>query len=238
MSNINNEISQFISKLSNNVEPIKEICEKYIEYCSIIDGDYSGDLEGNIISYFEVIRIWHNPNIYKDNYMFTLNKGIDPKWVTLFKEKTNIDIPKMYVEFLVEINGCCLFDQMLDCLNLFGLPPEMYYPPFYYKDKQEIKRKKYNCEDLEIMNTTIKNDFMMGRHIFNGFYIGHRNYNDDEHYIGYFIENDCIFAVNENKEIINKYSTLIEFLSNEIKTTENYYFSKNKEFDLCKMLKI
>ena len=233
MRGIKREISQYLSNLPPKVKSVKDICEKYIKYCSIIDGDFSSDLNGKTIPFFEVYRIGHNPNCYWDNYMFTLNNGIDPSWVTTFKDKTNITIPKLYEEFLLGINGCHLFDMMLDGFTLFGLPPEKYYPPLYINDGREIPRGKYAGVDLETENTIKNTKLIMGKHIFDGFYIGNRNYNDDQHYIGFFISGNEIVAINGDRKIMARYDTLEDFLSNEIKAAEDYYFSEFKEDDLC-----
>ena len=228
MNRTKNSISQYLLGLTNISSPIKQTCEKYLKYCCIINSDLSQDIKGNIIPYFEKIRIGHNPAPHWDSYIISLYKGVNNNWFDKFKEKMKIDIPNIYKEFLLDINGCKLFDLFADDMILYGLVPENYHPTDYFLDGKAIKRPKYSGWDLEKANTEWKIEYN-----FDGFLIGHRCYNWEQEYFGFFIKNNKIFSVNRYDKTIVKYNNFSEFLSEEIKLAEKYYFSKCKEEDLC-----
>ena len=208
MNCIQKEISIFLSSLSPIYAPIKNECKQYLNYCSMIDRDFSADENGNTLSFMEMLCIGHNPCLYKDSYLFTLNKGIDPKWLNEFYERTGTNIPKIYSDFLLEMNGCHLFDMMVDGITLLGLPPRIYY---------QKSKKPYMVQDLE--HPEVKKDKDSPDWYFNyynGFNIGSRSADDQDILIGYFILDDKIITASHGGKIENEYSNFTEFLSSEI----------------------
>jgi len=214
MDKIQKEISDYLSSLSSVYAPIKYECEQYIKYHSIIDGDFSSDEKGNNLSYLECICIAHNPILHKDCYTFTLNKGIDPAWINKFYERTNIRIPKIYSDFLLEMNGCNLFDMMLDGITLLGLPPKIYY---------EEGIKPYMVHDLEHPHIKDKDSDGWYFNYYNGFNIGSRSADYQDILIGYFIVDDRIIAASHGGKIENEYNNFTDFLSNEIKMAKEFF---------------
>jgi len=238
MNTIKEDIFGYLSKLSPYVEPIKNVCQKYLKYCSIIDSDLSFDKNMAVIPYFEIIRIGHNPCLHWNNYMITLNKGINQSWLSKFKEKTNLTIPKIYENILLEINGCQLFDLDNKSFELYGLSPEKYYPDEYITIENTLYKlsefwKSYIGRDLEDANS----EKWLEKYNFSGFYFGGCSYDSEirnplDKIIAYFINNNEIFAVNEEGKILGNYKSFNDFFRIELKIAEEHYFSTINEKDL------
>jgi hypothetical protein len=229
VNTINPEISEYLSTLSSYVEPIKNICKKYLKYCSIVDSDYSLDKNGKTLPFLEVIYIGHNPKAHHNSYMIEINKGIDPSWVVTFSERTNITIPKMYEDFLIEMNGCTLFNTINESFMLYGLSPKKYCPPDYFYNN-EVPNKDFAAYDLEAQNMEIKN-----KNNFEGFLIGHRElvfWLMRSEFVYYFISHNKILAIKNNK-IKAEYDNFNDFLKREIKLAKKEYFKCYEEKDLC-----
>ena len=214
MNSIQKEISKYLSCLSPAYAPIKNECEQFISYYSKIDNDFYCDEKGNALSFLERLCIGHNPCLDKDCYMFTINKGIDPVWINKFYDRTNISIPKIYSDFLFEMNGCDLFDMLLDGITLLGLRSKIYY---------KADCKLYMVFDLEAANTKNREDKRWCQNFYNGFHIGSRSANYQDILVGYFIVDDKIITASHGGHIENKYNNFTDFLSNEIKMAKEFF---------------
>ena len=226
MNGIQREILAYLSTLSPSLEPLKKTCEQYINYTSMIDGDFTEDKNGNTLSFLEMICIGYNPCLYHKSYAFTLNKGINPSWLDIFYSQTNIRIPEVYAKFLIEMNGCHLFDLMVDGFTLLGLPPCKYY-------KENIK--PYMVHDLDHSNIKrINNDDDWYFNYFDGFNIGYRSADFQDILVGYFIIENKIISASYGGKIENEYNNFTDFLENEILLAKNNFFKHEKLENLSK----
>jgi hypothetical protein len=203
-----NPIKEKINKLLNNFDnefiSIKNCGKKYLKYCSIIDIDNS-------------IKIGHNPIVAPENYMIVLFEGITKNWTNKFKTNTKIELPEIYKNTLLKMNGCIIFD-----MNLYGLTPSIY-------NNKLLDRTKLQCLSLDTANTNWIHEYNIDSKYF---YFGSRSYSYDEN-IGYFIEDDKIKTILSNGKIINEYKSIKEFLTEEIKIAEKMYLKENNIEELC-----
>ena len=123
----------------------------------------------------------------------------------------------MYQNLLLKINGCFIFD-----MNLFGLTPSLY-------NNKLLDRAKLQCLSLDIANTNWIKEYNIGSKYF---YFGSRSYNENEN-IGYFIVEDKIKTLLCNGKIICEYKNLKEFLTEEIRISEEMYLKENRIEELC-----
>ncbi|GHS85135.1 hypothetical protein FACS1894103_6410 [Campylobacterota bacterium] len=146
-----------------------------------------------------------------ESYMIELYRGIDGDWIEKFKNNTQIDIPHIYQNLLLQINGFFIFD-----ISLYGLTPSIYA-------KGLLDRKMLQCQSLDDANTQWIREFKVSNTYF---HIGGRSYSDEEN-IGYFIIDNKIQTILENGKIINEYKNIKDFLTEEIKIAEEMYLEEN-----------
>lgn len=194
-----NEIDNFLKNLTPDWTPIKEQVTKYFDIDSKIREDGAA-------------QIFRRPWVAPQNFGLLLFPPVDKNWFNLFNEKTDLTIPKMYQDILSEMNGCFVFE-----FSLFGLPSTMYMTGL-------LSRTVLQQYDLGTANTTWKHGYDIDKSLF---HIGGRAYSYEEN-IGYFIDNNKIFSIRENGEIIKSWITFSDFLKEEIKVAEQMML-KEKE---------
>lgn len=195
-----NEINNFLNNLTLDWEPIKEQAIKYFDLDSKIRNDGAA-------------QIFRRPWVAPQNFGLLLFPPVDKGWFDKFNENTNLIIPKMYQDTLSEMNGCFVYD-----FSLYGLPKTMYTTGL-------LNRTELQQYDLGTANTTWIHSYSVNRDLF---YIGGRAYSYAEN-IGYFIDNDKIFSVRKNGEILNSWTTFSNFLKEEIKAAEEMMIKKKSE---------
>jgi hypothetical protein len=198
MDKIKEEINSFLDGFDNELEAIKKYGIKYLKYSSTIGLDKS-------------IKIGHNPVIAPENYMIVLYEGINSNWIEKFKNNTKINIPSIYQNLLLKINGFFIFD-----ITLYGLTPSIYTEGL-------LDRKILQCLSLDSANTQWIKEYKLDKKYF---YIGGRPYNYEEN-IGYFIIDNKIQTILNNGKIITEYKNIKDFLTEEIKIAEKMYFEEN-----------
>ncbi|GHS87524.1 hypothetical protein FACS189487_03850 [Campylobacterota bacterium] len=191
---INNILDGFIGELS----PIQDCCKKYIKYNSNLGRDNS-------------IRIGYNPSIAPEHYSIKIYESVMQRWIYKFQEKNKIDIPEIYQNMLLKMNGCFIFN-----MALCGLQPHI------YSENKNVFRPQ--CLGLDSANNMWKKKYKTN---IQGFHFGGRMQNGDEN-IGYFMADDKIYSILTSGKTVNEYSNFTDFLRTEIELTEEDYFLENK----------
>ena len=186
-----NSMDERLNGVSNNYEAVKEISFKYLK----IDGKQTGN----------------NLEIYSQKWVAPLKYGIiiyeqtPNDHVKKFENDNNKRIPRIYKDFLLEINGCFIFD-----LSLFGLTPSIY-------ETGLLDRSKVQCFDLGTANRNWISEYNVDEELF---HFGSRSHSYDEN-IGYFIDDTGrIKSIRKNGQIIKEWTEFADFLKDEIAVVE------------------
>ena len=150
------------------------------------------------------MNIFHRPWVAPFNWGLRLYKGVDKNWLEQFEQKTQKVIPDFYKDFLLEINGCFIYD-----LSLFGLLPSIFL-------KGVLDRTQLQCHDLVTANTNWIYEYKVDK---NNFHFGGRSYTYSEN-IGYFFDSNKIRALRSNGKTIKEWQNFSVFLNDEIKEAE------------------
>ena len=188
---INDLMEKRITEISEKYYPIKRISLKYLKTGSIQEG---ADLM-----------------IYNQKWVAPLSYGIrifgmtPVDYIEKYEKDNKISIPTIYKEFLLEVNGCFIFD-----FDLFGLTPSMY-------EKGTLDRSKVQCFDLSTANKNWIYEYNINEELF---HFGGRAYSYDEN-IGYFIDKKGIIkSIRNNGEVLREWFNFTEFLNEEINIVE------------------
>ena len=87
------ELAKFLDTLSDEWLPVKEQLKKYYDKDSGIKED-------------DVIQVYRRPWIAPMNFGILLFPSAGKMWFDKFQEKTNREIPALYKQILMEMNGC------------------------------------------------------------------------------------------------------------------------------------
>lgn len=181
------EITNFLENLDGKFNPIKNQAIKYFDSKSEIRNDGT-------------VQIYNRPWIAPLNFGLFLFPAADKLWINIFEEKTGLEIPSIYKEILLNMNGCHIYN-----FSLYGLPRSIY-------ENELLDRSSVQPLSLESANTFWKINYNISKDFF---YIGGREYNEEEN-LGYFINGNKIVSVKTNGEILNSWNSFNEFLDEEI----------------------
>ena len=191
----------FFQEFDGNLSPIKDQAVKYL------DSDSTIDEEGSAI-------IFRRPWIAPQNFGLRIFPPTSINYFSIFKDKCGFDIPEIYVNILLKMNGCFIYD-----FNLFGLPNSIYMEGF-------LNRKISQPLDLQTANIYWKNVFQVNS---NFFYFGGRAYNFDEN-VGYFLDQENnILSYLKSRKLINSWQNFSEFLKEEILEAEKMMIDERNE---------
>jgi hypothetical protein len=185
------KIKERLTKFDKDYKPIIQQGLKYISNNSNIDE-------------FNTLNILHRPWVASENWGIKLYDSAKLSWIEDFARKTGKVIPDFYVSFLLNLNGCFIYD-----LSLFGLPPSLY-------GNGVLNRSILQCHDLTAANNSWIVEYRIDE---KAFYFGGRAYSEDEN-VGYFYFNDLIFSIRNNGEVIDKWLNFYDFLDSEIEKAE------------------
>ena len=186
------EINLFLEKLDTDWNPLKKQALKYFDQDSKIRPD------GALQIYR---RFWIAPQ----NYAILIFPPAEKLWFEKFYERTGFEIPNLYKEILLKVNGFFVYD-----FDLFGLPKSIY-------ETGLLERLTLQQFSLESANIYWKTNYKIENKLF---HIGSGRYSDDEN-LGYFIDGEKILSIRENGEILNSWNSVKKFLSEEIEKEEN-----------------
>jgi len=184
-------ILQKVDSYSGDYLALKNQAKKYLRNNSIIDNS-------------ETLNILHRPWVAPFNWGLRLYNGADKNWPDQFEQKTLRAIPDFYKDFLLEINGCFIYD-----LSLFGLTPSIF-------SKGTLDRTQLQCHDLLTANTDWIQNYKVDKR---NFHFGGRSYTFSEN-IGYFFDGNEIKALRSNGRTIKSWQSFSVFLDEEIREAE------------------
>ena len=193
-------VTDFLNNLTAEWETIKQQVTKYFDDESRIREDGA-------------VEIFKRPWIAPQNFGIILFPPVDKSFFVKFKEDTKISIPTFYQDILLKMNGCFVFD-----FELFGLPKSVYTTGL-------LDRTTTQQLDLGSANKFWKNSYKLNKNLF---YIGARAYSFDEN-IGYFIDEETIYSIRTNGEVIATWTTFDSFLAAEIKLAEKMMLEEKEE---------
>jgi hypothetical protein len=188
------QMQRLISKIDNLPDEYLSIKKQAFKYLN----------NNSNISDLGTLNIFHRPWIAPLNWGLMLYTGAEAKWFELFREKTKMEIPEFYKNFLSQINGCFIYD-----ISLFGLTPSVYL-------KGRLDRSKLQCHDLTTANIQWIKEFEVDKKYF---HFGGRQHSDSEE-LGYFFDGDKIMAILHNGVVINEWTSYFDFLYDEIELAE------------------
>jgi len=189
---MNETILKKIDSYSDLYLPLKQQAYKYIN-------------NNSNISKNKTLNIFHRPWVAPLNWGIKFFEKAKLNWFEIFQEKTNKKIPNFYKEFLMEINGCFIYD-----LSLYGLTPSIY-------TKGLLDRSQSQCHDIGSANSTWIHSYEIEQDCF---YFGGRAYNFEEN-VGYFCNKENkIISILKNGKIVSEWNTFTDLLLEEIPLAE------------------
>jgi hypothetical protein len=199
------EIKNFLDKLDNDLNPIKEQAIKYYDIDSTIRAK-------------NVVQIFKRPWIAPENFGLVLYPPVEKSWLVEFEKKTGKVIPKIYENVLLQMNGCFVYD-----FSLFGLPKSIY-------TKGVLDRSVLQQFDLTTANISWIREYEIDQDLF---HIGGRAYSYSEN-IGYFVDKETILSIKETGEVVNSFATIRDFFVTEIEVAEKMMIAERDENGLQK----
>jgi hypothetical protein len=186
-------IAQRLDTYPDLLAPLKEAASRYLNHPSAIAK------EG-------VMNIGHRPWVAELNYMLMLYPGINPEALDRYASRFEIQVPEMYAEFLRHVNGAFCFG-----MSLCGVPLSMLgNPPL-------LDRMMLQCHDLATAATRWIDEYRVPAGFF---HFGGRHFSYREN-VGYFIEgNERIVSVRGKKKVIGEWTSVADFLSDELQASE------------------
>ena len=179
------ELQKIIDSYPDEYVAIKRQARKYIKNGS--DVDKSGRL-----------NILHRPWVAPLNWGLMIYEGVDMKWIDEAEKNIGKTIPDFYKRFLININGCFMYD-----ISLFGLV-------------QSLSRSFLQCHSL----TTANKDWIKGFDIDqNFFHFGGGTYSNDEN-TGYFYGQNKIISISMSGKLVNEWTDFSDFLNDELVRAE------------------
>jgi len=197
LQRMTNEVQKFLDKLGPDFQPLKKQVEKYFDSHSRITP------EGTL-------QVFKCPWVAPLNFGVIIFSPANDDFIDNYKKRTNKTIPGFYSDILRQLNGCFIYG-----FSLFGLPKSFYA-------NNLLDRSVLQQYDLGTANMHWIHDYKSSK---NAFYFGGRTYSYDEN-IGYFLENNKIFALRENGKIISEWTSLVDFLNDEIDLAEKMMLDK------------
>jgi len=194
------DINDFLDKLDNDLNPIKEQAVKYYDIDSSLRED-------------NVVQIYKQPWIAPQNFGLLLFPPVNKNWLGEFEKRTGKLIPKIYEKILLQLNGCFVYD-----FSLFGLPKSIY-------TKDVLGRNILQQFDLTEANLSWIKEYNIDQSFF---HIGSRAYSYSEN-IGYFVDKETILSIKTTGEILNSFSTIKDFLAAEIDAAEQMMIMERDE---------
>jgi len=156
-------------------------------------------------------------SIYNQTWIAPLKYGIilfSPtpiEFIERFEKNNLIRIPPFYKQFLLNMNGCFIFD-----LNLFGLTPSIYLNGL-------LNRSEVQCFDLATANSHWIREYDIKEELF---HFGNRKYSYEEN-IGYFLDKSGkIKSIRKNGQLVKQWSDFSQFLNDEIALVEKMMIDK------------
>jgi hypothetical protein len=186
------QIQRAVGRYSDCLAPIREAVGRYLKYPSSVNED-------------GVMNVGHRPWEAPESYMFRLFPGIQRKALVGYAKAFQLEIPKIYVEVLRELNGAFCFG-----MSLYGIPPSMLgNPPL-------LDRKRVQCLDLSRAK-----GWTAEYHITqNSFHFGGRHFSYEEN-VGYFMDGeDRIRSVRKGGKVVAEWTSLAAFLKDELAASE------------------
>jgi hypothetical protein len=173
--------------------PLKEAASRYLKYPSGFASD-------------GVLNIGHRPWVAELNYMFMLYPGIKQEALARYCGTFGVHVPEMYAHFLQAVNGAFCFG-----MSLCGVPLSMLgNPPL-------LDRTRLQCHDLAAAATRWIYEYRVPSEYF---HFGSRQFSFREN-VGYFVvDNDRIVSVRGKKKVIGEWTTVADFLSDELRASE------------------
>lgn len=180
------DIYKIIDAYPEEYFAIKKQAKKYIQNSSNVDDS-------------ERVNILHRPWVASLNWGLMIYKGADAKWINEAETAIAKAIPDFYKRFLININGCFLYD-----ISLFGLI-------------HSLTRSFLQCHSLTTANNDWIKEFDVDQSLF---YFGGGYYSDEEN-TGYFYGQGKIMSIRKNAKVVNEWSSFSDFLNKELVRAEN-----------------
>jgi hypothetical protein len=186
-------IQKQLDALPEFLAPLKEAASRYLKYPSAIGKN-------------GVIEIGHRPWVAELNYMLMMYPGIEPDALSRYCGRFDIQVPRMYAEFLRAVNGGFFFG-----MSLCGVPLSMLgNPPL-------LERRILQCHDLATAATVWVEEYSVPAGYF---HFGSRYFSFRAN-VGYFFDGENrIVCVRGKKKVIAEWTNFSDFLKDELEASE------------------
>jgi hypothetical protein len=186
-------IAQRLDALPDFLAPLREAANRYLKYPSAIDGH-------------GVLDIGHRPWVAELNYLLMLYPGIDREALDRYCQRFQIQVPRVYADFLQAVNGGFFFG-----MSLCGVPQSMRgNPPL-------LDRRILQCHDLGTAVTQWIYEYNVPKGYF---HFGGRSFSFRAN-VGYFFDGENrIVCVRGQKKVIQEWTSFTDFLKDELAASE------------------
>jgi len=186
-------IAKRLDALPDFLAPLEEAASRYLKYPSVLGKD-------------GVMDIGHRPWVAELNYMLMVYPGIDSNSLDRYCQRFEIQVPKMYADFLCAVNGGFFFG-----MSLCGVPLSMLgNPPL-------LDRRILLCHDLATAATRWIGEYSVPEGFF---HFGGRHFSFSAN-VGYFFDRENrIVCVRGKKKVIGEWTSFTDFLSDELRASE------------------
>lgn len=202
MNPIEKKIRARLNRLPADLAPVKEACVRYLRYCSAMDIDDGASL------------IAHQPWVGPEAYLLVVYPSAPKSWFPKYEKLARLKFPPLIKRLLTNANGCELFG-----ISIYGMTPSMV-------QKGLLDRSKCQCRDIGTANQHWKHEYPVAPDFF---HFGARDYSDTE-LAGYFLAADSrIHAITRGGKAIGTWTSLKEFLHDELAVSEKLMCAKIKK---------
>jgi len=195
MSEQETEIRDRLNSLPSVCGPVVGHALRYLRYSPSVASDGT-------------LNIGYTPWVAPEAYGFHLFAPAKREWLLGFSRRSGRDIPDVYDEFLLSMNGCFAYG-----LSLYGLPASLQaHPPL-------LNRSKIQPLDLGAANLTWRKGFPVSE---TEFHFGGRRWSHTEN-VGYFWDGNRIRSVRKSGETEGAWAVFQEFLIEELSAAERSF---------------
>lgn len=189
-------IGKYLSRIENLYKIIDSYPDEYIaikkQAKQYIQNNSGIDENGRI-------NIFHRPWKARLNWGLMIYKGADIDWINQVEDSIKMEIPDFYKTFLININGCFLYD-----ISMFGII-------------HSLTRSFLQCHDLVTANNNWIKGFDVDQDLF---HFGGGTYSEEEN-TGYFYGDNKIISARKNGKIVSEWTSFSKFLNDELNRAEN-----------------
>jgi hypothetical protein len=193
MNPVQRKLRARLDRLPVELRPIKEACLRYLRYCSAMENNDGASLIGH--------QPWEAP----EAYLLILYPGAMQSWFPKYEKLGRFKFPPLIKRLLTSTNGCELFG-----MSIYSMTPSMV-------QKGLLDRSKRQCLDIGTANQNWKLGYPIDP---NFFHFGSRDYSETE-LAGYFLDaKNHIHAITQSGKEFGSWTTLKEFLHDELAASE------------------